>query len=171
MKKFFIISIAACVCIMGTEAPAIHETIPAETEITLPSAQDPEAVFRYIKIFEPYSEWSLWPGKGKLYKGRHPHGSHLTTYVNDKGTLAIRRGEPMRPGSFIVKEVYTLEKKLAAINVMYKVEGYNPAAGDWFWAEYGSDGTVRKAGRAQECINCHAAKKANDFIMTDDVIK
>ena len=33
---------------------------------------------------------------------------------------------------------------------MYKVEGYNPAAGDWFWAEYGSDGSVRKAGRVQE---------------------
>ena len=170
MKKLFILSIAACVCIVGTEAPASHETVPAETEITLPSAQAPLAVLRYIKIFEPYSEWSLWPGKGRLYKGRHPHGSYLTTYVNDKGTSALRRSEPMRPGSFIVKEVYTLEKKLAAINVMYKVEGYNPAAGDWFWAEYGSDGSVRKAGRVQECISCHAAGKANDFIMTEDFI-
>lgn len=167
MKKFFIISIAAIVCIMGTEAPAIHETIPAETEITLPSGQDPEAVFRYIKTFEPYSEWSLWPGKGRLYKGRHPHGSYLTIYVNDTGTIAVRRGKPMRPGSFIVKEVYTLEKKLAAINVMYKVAGYNPAAGDWFWAEYGTDGLVRKAGRVQECISCHASKITNDFIMTE----
>ena len=171
MKKFFIISFAACVCILGTEAPAIHETIPAETEITLPSAQDPQGVFRYIKVLVPYSDWDLWPGKGKLYKGRHPQGSHLTTYVNDKGMLAVRRGEPMQPGSFIVKEVYTPEKKLAAINVMYKVAGYNPGTGDWFWGEYGSNGAVRKAGRVQECINCHAAKKANDFVMTEDFVK
>jgi hypothetical protein len=171
MKKLFIISLAAGFCIAGTAVNAIHETLPAETEITLPSAQDPQGVFRYIKILEPYSEWSLWPGKTKLYTGRHPQGQLLTTYVNDKGMLGVRRGEPMQPGSFIVKEVYTPEKKLAAINVMYKVAGYNPGTGDWFWGEYGSNGAVRKAGRVQECINCHAAKKANDFVMTEDFVK
>ncbi|MDH3544868.1 MAG: hypothetical protein OEM65_07065, partial [Desulfuromonadales bacterium] len=29
-----------------------------------------------------YQGWQLWPGKTKLYEGRHPHGSLLTTYVS-----------------------------------------------------------------------------------------
>jgi len=171
MKHLMFIFIVLVFCIMGSTTHAIHETIPAETVIPLPSAQDPAAVYRYIKVSEPYEEWNLWPNKGRLYPGRQPHGSYLTTYVNTTAELSVRREQAMRPGAIIVKESYTAEKKLATINVMYKVNGFNQAAGDWFWAEYGSDGTVRKAGRIQECINCHATKKANDFIMTEDYIK
>ena len=167
----FIFIIVVGISIMGTTTHAIHETIPAETMIPLPSAQDPAAVYQYIKVSKPYEEWSLWPNKGRLYPGRQPHGSFLTTYVNPTAALSIGRGRTMRPGAIIVKESYTAEKKLTTINVMYKVNGFNQVAGDWFWAEYGSDGTVRKAGRVQECINCHATKKENDFIMTEDYIK
>lgn len=171
MKNVFFIFLAVIAGIMGAKALAIHETIPAETTIALPSAYDAEAVYRYIKVLRPYSRWDLWPGKGKLYKGSQPHGAYLTTYINDTASLSIRRKESMRPGSLIVKENYTPAKKLDTISVMYKVEGYNPAAGDWFWARYGDDGKVLKAGKVQACIDCHSANKPNDFVMTEDFIK
>jgi hypothetical protein len=54
---------------------------------------------------------------------------------------------------------------------MYKVAGYNPEANDWFWAKYKADGTVLKEGKVAGCINCHAAKKANDFVFTSEFVK
>jgi hypothetical protein len=60
----------------------------------------------------------------------------------------------------------TSDKKLVAITVMYKVKGYNPEAGDWFWAKYGPDGKIAAEGKVNSCIECHGAKKANDFIHT-----
>ena len=49
---------------------------------------------------------------------------------------------------------------------MYKIKGYNPSAGDWFWAKYNPDGTVAAQGRVKACIDCHSAKKDNDYIFT-----
>ena len=36
-----------------------------------------------------YQSWQLWPGKTELYKGRHPHGALLTTYVSKGAYQAI----------------------------------------------------------------------------------
>jgi len=136
----------------------------------LPPA-DPVAVFKYISKTNDYHNWDLWPGKGKLYRGRHPHGAFLTTYVNGIALAAIKEGKVMGDGAIIVKENYTPEKKLAAITVMYKVKGYNPAAGDWFWGKYGPDGSVMKAGKVGGCIKCHSVKASNDYIYTGDFVK
>jgi LPXTG-motif cell wall-anchored protein len=38
---------------------------------------------------------------------------------------------------------------------MYKVEGYNPEGGDWFWAKYQPDGSVDAAGKVASCAGCH----------------
>ena len=77
----------------------------------------------------------------------------------------------MEDGSIIAKENYTAEKKFVALTVMYKIKGYNPTAGDWFWAKYNPDGTVAAAGRVKGCIDCHSAKKDNDYIFTGEVKK
>jgi hypothetical protein len=135
----------------------------------LPPA-DPRAVYKYITEQNSYKNWDLWPGKGKLYKGKKPHGAFLTTYVNSIALGSIKAGEVMAGGSIVVKENYTPEKKLAAVTVMYKVKGYNPEAGNWFWAKYGADGSVAKAGKVKGCINCHSARKGNDFIFTGDFV-
>ncbi len=52
---------------------------------------------------------------------------------------------------------------------MYKVKGFNPEAGDWFWAKYTPDGQVQAAGKAEMCIKCHGAKKENDYFMTGPI--
>ena len=66
---------------------------------------------------------------------------------------------------YLKKENYTADKKLAALTVMYKVKGYNPQAGDWFWAKYLPDGKIAAEGRVDACIQCHSMAKANDYIM------
>ena len=148
-----------------TAVPAIHETAPAESQIPLPKAEAKE-LYTYIVKQNPYTKWQLWPGKGKLYKGTEPHGTLLTTYVNESAHRSASKKSGMPDGAMIVKENYTAAGKLSAISVMYKVKGYNTAKGDWFWGQYGPDGSVKAGGKVDSCINCHEKRKDNDYIFT-----
>lgn len=134
----------------------------------LPAAKGKE-VIDYLNQSN-YQSWQLWPGKTKLYEGKHPHGAFLTTYVSKGAYTAIegKTGE-IPNGDFIVKENYTPEKKLAAVTVMYKQAGYNPEGGDWFWLKYAPDGTVQKEGKVGGCIGCHTAVKNNDWLFLGPV--
>jgi hypothetical protein len=160
-------SFIALAVILGlySTAPAIHETVPAESQIPLPKA-DATDLYNYIVKQNPYTKWQLWPGKGKLYKGTEPHGALLTTYVNEPAFRSASRKTGMTDAAMIVKENYTADGKLSAISVMYKVKGYNPAKGDWFWGQYGPDGSVKAGGKVDSCINCHEKRKDNDYIFT-----
>ena len=128
------------------------------------------AVIDYISNVNPYQDWQLWPGKGELYEGQHPHGAFLTTYLNEAAYTAVQNKAGSLPhGAIVVKENYTPEKKLAAITVMYKKHGYNPEAGNYFWIKYAPDGTIEKEGKVEGCINCHASVKANDWLFTGPI--
>jgi hypothetical protein len=125
------------------------------------------ALWDHIKKKDYTKGWKMWPGKTALYKGTEPHGTLLTTYVNGRAYKAIEAKKGMLPyGSIIVKENYSPDKKLMALTVMYKVKGYNPQAGDWFWAKYTSDGKIEAEGKVEACINCHGKKKDNDYVFT-----
>jgi hypothetical protein len=148
-----------------TAVPAIHETIPAESQVPLPKPEAAE-LYTYIANQNPYTKWQMWPGKGKLYKGTEPHGALLTTYVNEFAHRSASQKTRMPDGAMIVKENYTADGKLSALSVMYKVKGYNPDKGDWFWGQYDPDGSVKAAGRIDSCIACHEKRKDNDYIFT-----
>ncbi len=170
-KNLFILSIAVMFICLAAVAYAIHEEKPAETAAALPGP-DAAKVYDYITKDNPYDKWKLWPGKDRLYKGREPHGSFLTTYVNNHAYFSVKdKKGKMAGASIIVKENYTPEKKLAALTVMYKIRDYNPSAGDWFWAKYEPYGKVLASGKVEACINCHGSNKANDFIMTEKIRK
>jgi hypothetical protein len=147
---------------------AIHETQPAETQLTLPGASATD-LYTYIMKLDPYRQWELWPGKGKLYKGTEPHGSFLTTYVNGRAYSAAQKKTAMSDGAIIVKENYTADKTLSALTVLYKIKGYNPEKGDWFWARYELDGKATASGKVDACIACHESRKDNDYIFTGPV--
>ena len=133
-------------------------------------AADGKAVINYISVIDSYQNWQLWPGKGKLYEGKHPHGAFLTTYLNTEAFSAVQSKTGMLPdGAIVVKENYTPEKKLAAITVMYKKSGYNTEAGDYFWIKYAPDGNILKEGKVAGCINCHTSVKANDWLFTGPI--
>ncbi|PLX79272.1 MAG: hypothetical protein C0615_02700 [Desulfuromonas sp.] len=131
---------------------------------------DGKMVVAYITRTAPYTDWPLWPGKEKFYKGAHPHGAFLTTYVSPDGAASISDGSGTLPdGSIVVKENYSPGKKLTAITVMYKKEGFNPESGNWYWLKFSPNGDVQQEGRIAGCINCHRSVEKNDWLFTGPV--
>ncbi len=166
----FVISIAV-IAYAGHD----HMVIPYEkqgfgtaTSMPIPAGGD---LRQHIIGQEPYKNWKMWPGKDKMFKGAEPHGSLLTVFVNDNALSSIKKMKGMSNNSIIVKENYAPNKNLVAITVMYKVKGYNPEAGDWFWAKYGPDWEVLAEGKVKGCLGCHTSAKSNDFIFTGKVTK
>ncbi len=153
---------------IGFTANAIHEIIPSESRVPEPGP-DALKLNEYIIKYDPYRAWQLWPDKGRLYKGSQPHGALLTTFVNNAAYFSAKNKKGMTDGSIIVKENYTADKKFVALSVMYKIKGYNPAGGDWFWAKYTPDGKVEASGKVKACIDCHSKQSGNDFIFTGEV--
>lgn len=132
----------------------------------LPPA-DAKAFWTYITKTNPYKGWGYWPGHYGMYPGRTPHGAFLVLYANPIALRAAREGKPMPEGAILIKENYAKDKKtLMALTPMYKVKGYNPEGGDWFWVKYTPGGKVEKAGKPKGCINCHEAVKDNSWIFT-----
>jgi len=132
-------------------------------------ATEGKALYEYITKTSPYQQWSLWPGKEKLYPGTEPHGALLTTYVNDVALKGFRHWDGGLPdGTIVVKENYMPDKMLAAVTVMYKKSGYNPQAGDYFWLKFTPDGKIEAEGKVEMCIGCHRAAQKGDFLFTND---
>lgn len=135
----------------------------------LPGA-DGKAVYDYITKTNPYQKWAFYPGKGKLYEGKHPHGALLTTYVSADALKAIEGKAGKFPdGAIIVKENYMADKTLDAVTVMYRVKGFDAEAGDWFWAKYSAKGNIDAAGKVGMCSGCHTAAINNDWVFTGPV--
>jgi len=165
MKKCRVLMVATLVCAFLAASFAVALAGGS----SLPKAEQ-DAVYEYITKTSPYQQWSLFPGKGKLYEGKHPHGALLTTYVNDLALKGIQaKAGTLANGAIIVKENYMPDKMLGAITVMYRVKGFDPEAGDWFWAKYMPDGQVEAAGKVAMCSSCHAVKLDNDWIFTGPV--
>ena len=177
MKKFSVV-LAAVLFIAGMAiiAYAEHERIiPYESTFghyeTMPMVGAGD-LRHYITSHRPYKtdkEFALWPGKGKQYKGTEPHGSLLTTYVNERALKSIKSGKGMANNSIIIKENYAPNKKLVAITVMYKVKGYNPEGGNWYWAKYDTEFNPLADGKVKGCLTCHGTVKDNDYVFTGKV--
>jgi hypothetical protein len=135
-------------------------------EMALPDTTG-AAVWSYLEAADYRANWELWPGKGELYTGQEPHGALLTTYLNRAAHAALTgMAGSMPAGAIIVKENYMPDRTLAAITVMYKVEGYDSANNDWYWVKRLADGTIEVQGRGAGCIGCHSAQQGNDYIFT-----
>jgi hypothetical protein len=79
--------------------------------------------------------------------GQAPHGQFHRIRVNEPLRSALPISDRSAPnGSIIVKENYNAAEELQGYTVMAEVEGFNPDGGDWFWASYGGDGSVRNQG-------------------------
>jgi hypothetical protein len=171
LSVFMILIMAGAVAFAGHESMTMpwDKLIDAEkTRMPIPSGGD---LRQYIVGQEPYKTWQLWPGKGKMYEGTEPHGAILTTYVNDIAHRSIKKMKGMENNAIIVKENYTPEKKLAAVTVMYKVKGYNPEGGDWFWVKYDPVFNIQKEGKVEGCLGCHGNASNNDYVFTGEVVK
>lgn len=162
-------SLLLCLALVASLAAPMPAVAAGMGNADLPAASG-KALWDYITTVKYQESFTLWPGKGKLYKGTEPHGALLTTYVNGAALEAIRGKKGTMPaGAIVVKENYKPDKALAAITVMYKVAGFNPEAGDWFWAKYAPDGKIQKEGTVGGCIGCHGKVKGNDFLYTGEL--
>lgn len=166
MKNVFVAMLALLFLFGAAGIAKAEETAkPSKPEIAMPGA-DAEKVSEYMMKDHPYKRWKLFPGTKKMHKGGDPHGTLLTTYVNHVAMNSINKKMGFAEGSMIVKENYTSDKKLVALTTMYKVKGFNPEAGDWFWVSTAPDGKVQASGKVSACIDCHAKAKAADYVFT-----
>ncbi len=141
------------------------------------ASPDAESLWTHITQTDPYRNWKPHPAKGKegLYAAvergpvpaKNPHGGYMRLFVNETALKEAQRSEagPMPDGAILIMEDYARDRQtLIAITGMYKVSGFAPEQGDWFWASYSPDGKVKEAGKVQSCIDCHKARKYNDWI-------
>lgn len=138
---------------------------------------DADAVMTYVNDTSPYTEWGTWPSdqwndfSANLVSGA-PHGTVVRIYVNDVALEAANSFEGELPeGSMIVKENYTGTDPsdpgtLDALTIMYKVDDFNPDAGDWFWVKAKPDGSqIDAEGAVDGCIGCHSQPDNQDFVL------
>jgi len=122
-----------------------------------------EAFWTYVSETHPYAEWMVWPGHEELQEGQSPHGDYIRIYANDIAMKAAKKGKDMPYGAIVMKENYNKDKELVALTPMYKVKGFNPEGGDWFWAKYGPEGEDMASGKVKGCVDCHAKVKKKDW--------
>jgi cytochrome c553 len=148
----------------------------AAQEPELPEA-DGQAISDYILTENPYQDWGSWtPDRwtdfgGPILSGE-PHGATVRIFVNDIAQEAAASEDfdgLLPPGSLIVKENYmgTPDEPgdVAALTVMYKVEGFDPANNDWFWLKTAPDGVVDVEGAVGMCSGCHAQEGHADYLL------
>ena len=113
-----------------------------------------------------YKSYAEHPGHEGIRPGQSPHGRFHIVYINKLLADALPLPDRRAPvGTIIVKENLTAEKELDALTVMVKVEGYDPAHNDWFWAKFAPDGTVQAEGSPGGCIKCHEGMVHNDYVI------
>ena len=128
---------------------------------------DPGALWNYITKTSPYKNWKFWLDFAGMQTGRSPHGSKVEVFVNH---IALNSGKnPLPSGSMQVKEGFNDAGQMTSITVMYKVKGYNPKAGDWFWVKYTPQGRARPFGKPRGRIACHGVKAENDYVLVHDL--
>ena len=142
----------------------------------LPEAEG-AAVMDYVTETDPYTEWGTWPSdewnnfNQNLVSGA-PHGKVVRIYVNETALEAADGFDGELPeGSMIVKENYVGEDpenpgELDAVTIMYKVDGFNADANDWFWVKAKPDGSqIDAEGAVDGCIGCHSQSGHEDYVL------
>jgi cytochrome c5/cytochrome c553 len=161
----------------GALVLAADESAPPAQDMA-PPGPDGAALLDYILNQNPYTQWGTWTAdrwtdfSGYIQSGA-PHGNTVRLFVNDVALEAVQADDfdgVLPYGSIIVKENYggSVDDPgaLAALTVMYKVEGYNPDAGDWFWLKAAGDGSAIDAeGKIDGCIGCHSQEGNADYLL------
>ncbi len=125
-----------------------------------------KALWEHISQVDPYQKWEHLPGyEDGITRAKSPHSRFVELFVNRIGLEAYKAGQPLPNGTIMVKVNYGTDKeKIVSVTPMYKVDGYNPEAGDWFWCIYTPGGKVHQEGKVFGCLNCHKKAKSTNFV-------
>ncbi len=126
-------------------------------------------------------QWdNLLPNDAAFASPGHEN-SLVKVYFNSIAEPTFRRYQPgikleFPPGSIIAKSFVADQKssRLAAKRIFYMTKmdkGYDPENGDWSYTSYlvdKSSGDFMKLdqGRIPDCIGCHKAYQAQDYVLT-----
>lgn len=125
-----------------------------------------ERLWKRITEEENFRRYPFWPGVKGVQRGQSPHGQYHRSYIHPYLYNSLPVANRVAPeGSIIIKENLDQNRDVLSYTVMAKVTGYNPDAGDWFWAAYSKDGAVMREGKIESCITCHSPVKDNDYIV------
>jgi len=125
-----------------------------------------DLLWERLTIESDYGDYNFWPGHEGENPGQSPHGPVHRIYANKTLLEALPIANRIAPnGSLIVKDNLNAARELDVITVMAKIEGFDPEHGDWYWASFEPDGTVRAAGALPTCVACHAGVSANDYVI------
>lgn len=129
------------------------------------------------------------------YAGQPPHGKILETLESTVTVHNNQAGPNGDTGVVIIKRNYAGEdaskesvanhpqQYLKAVTVMFKRQGYDPDAQDWFWVKFKPNGelhvnpkNMKLAGRVakgmdQGCIACHKGAQGGDYVFNHDRYK
>ncbi len=141
LQRFLLITAVMFLLSTTAQAQTSKKSKPFETQ------------FWNFLIGNNYKQWAPGPGQdGDFYTGQSPHGALLKMYINRAAASDVKG---LKIGSVIVLENYLADRSLKTISVMYRTEGFNPSANDWYWIEYKPDGSVVEA---EEEIDIAAAE-------------
>jgi hypothetical protein len=127
------------------------------------------AVWKFITEESSFKDWKRLPEIPKSHGSFVPDTPEQKTYANKQALESTTL--PLSNGAMVAKYNLSPANEIKAITIMYKSEGYNPSAGDWFWVEYDPDGKVQKEGKPESCIGCHAKAASNDYLLAHDLGK
>ncbi len=129
-----------------------------------------QRLWKYMTVENPYQQYPSWPGKEGIYESTMPAGDILRLFLNDLALDTVVNTRGMFPcGSLLIKEIYTDEREVFLITVMYKEKGFNPERNDWYWVKYEPDGSVEMEGKVEVCIECHVGVADNDYVFTGPI--
>lgn len=100
---------------------------------------------------QKYRSWPRAPGYETRRKAASPHSDEVDIYVNQPVSDVLAKKLPggnWPVGSIIVKDGF----KGSALDLIAVMEKRSDG---WYWAEYGSDGTVLFSGKPGVCTDCH----------------
>jgi len=162
--------VIAAVLILGALGTAWGQAgITAATKgAAEPPPPEASALWAHITQVSPYKGWQAWPATDT--PAPRPHGPLGRTFVNETAASSLKKGGPLACGSIIVREGWSLKReRLLNVALMYKVAGYHPAGGDWFWLltspEAAAQGLYTAQGRVGTCLACHVGQGDNDFVL------
>jgi hypothetical protein len=110
--------------------------------------------------YEGWNQTADWTGIQPSEDGTH--GAFVQIWFNDPAsdTLMAAAGGEMQDGAILVKEGYADEtgSEVSGLTAMQKLDGYDEAGGDWFWAKFTpGTGAVETAGVVSGCAGCHSS--------------
>ena len=128
-------------------------------------------LFTRIMQDDPYQEWTQFPDHQGTFSSVLPHGPMSQVFINGEVESALANFDGTLPdGSIIVKENVGTSPDVteAALTVMWKIQGFDPANNDWFWANMTPEGEIVAEGKVQGCTACHGGSRANDFVFVHE---